>query len=179
MPIVAQLFFMQPTGGDKREELMEALLRVDWLTLVMGVILGIPVAYVIGILAHMHTPKFVQFLENRKLLKKYKTRQQALVIFNRIKSFHDRRADRYTHYILLAAGSVLSGLLASVFFNIFFNHVHDVPIGIDDAIILLLATLAVLVAALLLAGIYETARQLERFEDYKKEFEQRWGPIDV
>jgi hypothetical protein len=31
---------------------------------------------------------------------------------------------------------------------------------------------------LLLFGIYETARQIERFDDYKTEIEQRWGPID-
>jgi hypothetical protein len=29
-----------------------------------------------------------------------------------------------------------------------------------------------------LMGLYETARQLERFDDYKKEFEERWGPLD-
>ena len=101
------------------------------------------------------------------------------MVFNRIKSFHERRADRYAYYILLSTGSVLSALFASVFFNILFNHIHDIPIGIDDAVVLLIATVAVLVAVLLLAGIYETARQLERFDDYKKEFEQRWGPIDL
>jgi hypothetical protein len=126
----------------------------------------------------MHTPKLVSFLESRKLLKKHKTRQQALVVFNRIKSFHDGRADRYAHYILLSTGSVLCALLASVFLNIFFNHVHDIPIGIDDAVILLIATVAILFAAIFLTGIYQTGRQLERFDDYKKEFEQRWGPID-
>jgi hypothetical protein len=31
---------------------------------------------------------------------------------------------------------------------------------------------------LLLIGIYETARHIERFDDYKTEIEQRWGPID-
>ena len=68
---------------------LEALAKVDWLTLVIGIILGIPVAYGIGILTHMHAPKVVQFLENRKLLRRHKTRQRALAPFNRIKSFHD------------------------------------------------------------------------------------------
>ena len=34
-----------------------------------------------------------------------------------------------------------------------------------------------MMAVLLLTGIYETARHLERFDDYKKEFEERWGPL--
>jgi putative flippase GtrA len=149
-----------------------------WLGVVVTLVVGIPGAYIIAILANMHTPKLVNFLDSRKLLKKHKTRQQALVVFNRIKSFHDRSADRYAHYILLSTGSVLSALLASVFLNIFFNHVYDIPIGIDDAVILLIATVAILSAAIFLTAIYETARQLERFDDYKKEFETRWGAID-
>lgn len=177
IPIVS-FQFMQPTSGDKREPLMEALRNVDWLTLVIGVFLGVPVAYVIGILAHMHTPKVVQFLENRKLVKRYKTRQQALVVFNRIKSFHERRGDRYASYILLSTRYVLSGLLASILFGILFNYVRDTPIDVGDAIILILATTGALMAALLSTGIYETARQLERFDDYKNEFEERWGPVN-
>jgi hypothetical protein len=42
----------------------------------------------------------------------------------------------------------------------------------------LFAAISALMMLLLLTGIYETARQIERFDDYKAEFEQRWGPID-
>jgi len=31
---------------------------------------------------------------------------------------------------------------------------------------------------LFLTAIYETARQIERFDEYKAELEQRWGSID-
>jgi hypothetical protein len=31
------------------------------------------------------------------------------------------------------------------------------------------------ISFVLVAGIYETARQIERFEDYEKEFKERWG----
>jgi hypothetical protein len=157
---------------------MEALANVDWLTLVLGIILGIPVAYVIGVLAHMHTPKFVHYLESRKLLKTHKTRQQAIAVFNRVRSFHDGRRDRYAFYIICAVGSVLSGLVATICFTVFFNQVHDIPISIDYAFFLLLAVVGTLVAVILLEGIYETARQLERFNDYKAEFEARWGAVD-
>jgi hypothetical protein len=43
---------------------------------------------------------------------------------------------------------------------------------------LLVALLLALLAVGFLAGIYEAARQLERFDDYKKEFEERWGPLN-
>ena len=58
---------------------MEDLPHVDWATLLLGLLLGIPVAYVIGILTHMHGIRLERFFENRDLLKKRKTREQALV----------------------------------------------------------------------------------------------------
>jgi hypothetical protein len=73
---------------------MEDLPHVDWPTLVLGILLGIPVAYIIGIVAHMHAIRLGHFLENRKLLKKRKTRQQALVAFNRIKAFREGKRDK-------------------------------------------------------------------------------------
>ena len=45
-------------------------------------------------------------------------------------------------------------------------------------ILSLLALIAVLMPIACLAGIYEHARQIERFDDYKAEFERRWGPIE-
>ena len=44
---------------------------------------------------------------------------------------------------------------------------------------LLVALILAMLAVASLAAIYETARQLERFEDYKKEFEERWGPLSA
>jgi len=38
-----------------------------------------------------------------------------------------------------------------------------------------MALMAVLMTIAALAGVYEHARQIERFDDYKKEFEARWG----
>jgi len=157
---------------------MEALSRVDWLTLILGIILGIPVAYVIGILAHMHAPRFVRYLESRKLLKTHKTRQQALLIYSRVKAFHDGTRDRYAFYIVLAIGSVVSAILGSMLLLIIFTQNRDLPIPVEYGVILILATLAFLIAALSAIAIYNTARQIERFDDYKAEVEARWGPID-
>jgi hypothetical protein len=39
----------------------------------------------------------------------------------------------------------------------------------------LIALIAILMTVAALAGIYEHARQIERFDDYKEEFEASWG----
>lgn len=44
---------------------------------------------------------------------------------------------------------------------------------------LLVGLILAMLAVASLAGIYETARQIERFDDYKKEFEERWGPFSA
>ena len=52
--------------------------HVEWTTLILGaavgIVLGMPVAYLIGILSNVHAIRFMQFRDNRKLLKKAKTR---------------------------------------------------------------------------------------------------------
>ena len=148
-----------------------------WLGVIVTVILGLPGAYVIAILANMHTPRLVHFLEARKLLKTHKTRQQALQIFNRISAFRDGTRDRYAFYILLASTSVICAVTASTLIIITVFQ-HEFPLAVPFAIIILLAIMAGLVTLILLTSIYETARQIERFDDYKAEGELRWGPID-
>ena len=81
-----------------------------WLGVIVTVILGLPGAYVIAILANMHTPRLVEFLESRRLLKKHKTRKQALEMFNRVKAFRDGTRDRYPFYILLATAALICGI---------------------------------------------------------------------
>jgi hypothetical protein len=55
---------------------MEDLSNIHWLELGIGILLGLPAAYVIGILSHVHAIRFIHFRDNRKLLKKAKTREQ-------------------------------------------------------------------------------------------------------
>jgi hypothetical protein len=82
---------------------METLSHIDWPTLLIGMFLGIPITYGIGIVAILHAPRLAQFLDRRKLLKKTKTKKQALVVFSRVKSFHEGTSDRYPFYIILAS----------------------------------------------------------------------------
>jgi hypothetical protein len=151
--------------------------NVDWTTLILGAALGVlfgaPVAYLIGILSNMHAIRFMQFRDNRKLLKKAKTRQQALLIFQRIKAFREGKRDKYPFYMILASSAVCCSTLAGTFIVI---DVIRQDFSFEFRTVLgLLALIAVLMTVAFLAGIYEHARQIERFDDYKKEFEARWG----
>ena len=46
-------------------------------------------------------------------------------------------------------------------------------------IIAIRAVISFLFALLFLAAIYDTARQIERFDAYITEFETRWGSVDT
>jgi hypothetical protein len=111
-------------------------------------------------------------------MKKHKTRQQALVVFNRIKAFREGKRDRYAFYMLLVGAAIISALFASTLILIISIQVHEYPISIEYGIVALLAVVAFLLALIFLTTLYETARQIERFDDYKAELEKRWGPID-
>jgi hypothetical protein len=147
--------------------------NIDWTTLILGVVLGIPVAYLIGILSNVHAIRFMQFRDNRKLLKKAKTRQQALLIFQRIKAFKEGKRDRYAFYMILASSAVCCSTLAATL--ILINVIRQ-DLSFEFRMLLgLMALIAILMTVAVLAGIYEHARQIERFDEYKKEFEARWG----
>jgi uncharacterized membrane protein YvlD (DUF360 family) len=134
--------------------------------------LGVPVAYLVGILAHMHAIRFGRFLDNRKLLKKAKTRQQALVVFNRIKAFKENKRDRYPFYLICASSAVICAIISSTLVFVCI----DLELPLDKRLLLsCFVFMFAVISFVLVAGIYETARQIERFEDYEKEFKERWG----
>jgi hypothetical protein len=149
-----------------------------WAGVIVTLIVGIPVAYVIGLFANMHAPKLALFLESRKLLKRANTRKQALVAYNRIKDFRENRRDRYPYYMLLASAATMCAILAAVLLLMISIHSYELPISIEYLVVMLVAIIAILFALIFLVAIYDTARQIERFDNYKAEFEKRWGPID-
>jgi multidrug transporter EmrE-like cation transporter len=149
-----------------------------WAGLILTVVVGLPGAYVMGVLATLHSPRWSQYLQSRKLLKTQKTKEQALVVFNRIKAFREGKQDRYPFYMLLATSSILCAIFASTMILIISIQVHEYPISVEYAIVAALAVVAIASSLILLAAIYETARQIERFDDYKAEFERRWGSVD-
>jgi hypothetical protein len=149
-----------------------------WVGLILTVVIGLPGAYLMGVLASLHTPRWSEYLQNRKLLKTRKTKQQALVTFNRIKDFREGKRDKYPFYMLLGTGSVLCAVFASTMILIISNQVLEYPVAVEYMTVAALAAVGIASSVILLATIYETARQIERFDDYKAEFEQRWGSSD-
>jgi membrane protein implicated in regulation of membrane protease activity len=135
---------------------------------VMSLVLAVPLA----VAANLLTPHVFSYLEKRRLIKARKTRTQALLIYNRIRAFREGRRDRYSYSILLAGSAVLCAIASS---TIIIGVLLISPSFEPTMVFLLIAFILALFAVGFLAGIYETARQLERFHDYKKEFEERWG----
>src|SRR5262245_60568285 len=137
---------------------------------VIALVLAVP----LGVAANLLTFRVVAYLENRKLIKARKTRAQALVTYNRIRAFKEGRRDKYAWYFVVATSGVVCAIASS---TIIIAVLLTSP-GFEPALILLLvAFILAMFAVACVAGIYETARQLERFDDYKKEFEERWGPL--
>ena len=150
---------------------MDKLDLSAWISIV-ALILVIP----LGVASNLLTYRFSSFLERRKLIKTHKTRQQALQGYERVKAFHEGRRDKYPYYMLLVGTAVLLCIVAATI--VIVAVVASPPLEI----ILMCFGFAVVFAMMsivLLAGLYWTERQLERFDDYKKEFEQQWGPIDA
>ncbi len=74
-------------------------------------------------------------------------------------------------------GSVISAVTTSTLIFVFLLQKDFLP-NIVLTIYSLTAAMAFLLMIILLAAIYENARQIERFDDYKAEFEKRWGTIE-
>ena len=150
-----------------------------WVGLVLTLVIGLPGAYIMGVLGNLHTPRWSRYLQSRKLLKTHKSKRKALLVFNRIKNFHEGRRDKYPFYILLASGAIISATLGFILILLVLTENHDIPVAPEYGIMLIISAGAFVVASILLTSLYETSRQLERFDDYKTEFEQRWGPVDA
>jgi hypothetical protein len=148
-------------------------MSIESIALWIGVI-SLVLAVPLTVIGNLISPRVASYLDRRQLIKARRTKEQALRIYNRIRAFREGRRDRYPYYILLAGSAVLCAIASS---TIVVVVVLISPSFEPGAISLLIALLLALLAVGFLAGIYETARQLERFDDYKKEFEERWGPL--
>jgi hypothetical protein len=140
---------------------------------IIGLVLAVPLGVAANLLTSLLTPRLVSYLEKRRLIKAGKTRRQALLVYNRIRAFQEGRRDRYVFYILLASSSVLLAIASSTLVIVI---VLISPQFENAVVFLVMAFVLAFGAVILLASIYETARQLDRFDDYKREFEERWGP---
>jgi hypothetical protein len=128
-------------------------------------------------------------LEKRKLVKTDQTRLLAIQAYNRVKAFHNRTRDRYSYYLILVGWSaicaVVSGTNTVLLFvlhpDIQFNFQPDPQLhpGLGIVILLALAIAFALFAVMFMVILYDVSRHLENFDAYKRELEDRWGPIDI
>jgi len=144
---------------------------------IVALILAIPV----GVMSHVLGHRFLQQLEKRKLVKANATRQQAIRTYNLIKSFHNRTRDRYAYYLVLAGWAVICAIVSSTSIILIVFIKPNMQINPPDPLAVVLIAFAfvfALFAVVLMVVLYGTSRQLDRFDDYKAELEQQWGPID-
>jgi hypothetical protein len=143
---------------------------------IITLILAIPV----GVMSHVLGHRFLLHLEKRKLVKGDATRQQAIRQYNRIKSFHNRTRDRYPYYLLLTGSAVICAIASStsIIVIVLIKPDTQIPVSPPTLLIFFLAIAGALLAVLMMLGIYETSRHLDRFDAYKAELEQQWAPID-
>jgi ABC-type Co2+ transport system permease subunit len=139
-----------------------------WLS-VTALALAIP----LGVASNLLTAQVIAYLEKRRLLKSHRTKQQALIVFNRIKAFKEGRRDRYPFYLILASSAACCSVIASTLILVACIQ-QDLSFETRIAVALF-ALIGALMTIVLLGVIYETARQIERFDDYKAEFEKSWG----
>jgi hypothetical protein len=148
---------------------------------IIGIVLAVPV----GVMSHVLGQRFSAHLEKRKLVRGDATRQQAIRAYHRIKSFHNRTRDRYPYYLMLAGWAVICAVGSATCIILIALIKPDIqllgpvePVGPLVVVLLVLAVAFALFAVLLMLTLYATARQLDRFDDYKAELEQQWGPFD-
>ena len=143
-------------------------------------IIALILAFPVAVMGHLFGHRLLLNLERRKLVKGDATRQQAIQAYNRVKSFHNRTRDRYPYYLLLAGSAVICALASStsIIVIVLINPDTMIPVSPMTFLLFVLAIGGAVLAVLLMAGLYETSRRLDRFDAYKAELEQQWGPID-
>jgi H+/gluconate symporter-like permease len=137
---------------------------------IIALILAIP----LGVAANLLTPRLLESLEKRKLLTEGRNREQELRTYRHIKAFREGKKDKYAYYMILASSSVLCGLIASTLFVVGLPNANEWQ-QLAFAFSLVFAIFAIA----LLAIISSTARRIEQFDKYKRELEERWGPVDA
>jgi hypothetical protein len=143
----------------------------DWIGII-GLVLAVP----LGVATNLLTPRVVSWLEKRKLIKTHKSRQQALRTYNLIRSFHEGKQDKYPHYLMFASVAVMCAQASTML--VILLLLYDLPSFEAKMTTGFVAVICALFGALLMVSIYTTDRAVVNFDAYKKEFENRWGPIE-
>jgi hypothetical protein len=136
-------------------------------------VLSIPM----GMVTIMLTPRFVAYLDKRKLIKSHRTKAQDVAGYRGIEAFKNGSRDRYASYIGLAVLSVLCAIGGATTVLLWELKPWDPDISLlpNNALLAILTLLFFLLSVLFLVIIAVTARRLERFDEYTAEIRNKWG----
>jgi hypothetical protein len=157
-------------AGDKGEANVDTSI---WLG-VAFFLLSIPM----GIATNMLTPRFVAYLEKRKLVKSNRTKEQDIASYRQIEAFKNGTRDKYASYIgmaVLAIFFAIGGNTLLILMTIRNPHLEGWQLSPPDIFLPLLAIFSLLISTLMLISIFVTSQRIERFDDYAAELRKKWG----
>jgi hypothetical protein len=147
----------------------------DWLGIV-SLVLAIP----LGIATNLLTPRLVDYLGRRKLVKTTRTKEQELRAYHQVKAFKLGVRDKYPFYMITATLCICFELAAA---TLALSGLVSLPISPDDFLTVhpARAILGILTGGLFMLGIVfliiipSTERRLEHFDEYTAEVRKKWG----
>jgi hypothetical protein len=133
-----------------------------------------------GIATNMLTPRFVSYLEKRKLIKSNRSREQDIAAYRSIEAFKNGSRDKYASYIAMSALSVIfamGGATCVLLLALKYGTlVEDTVLQHQPVFFLSFLTFVfLLLSFLFLAIIIGTARRIDRFAEYTAEIRKKWG----
>jgi|HubBroStandDraft_6_1064221.scaffolds.fasta_scaffold354781_3 fatty acid desaturase len=135
---------------------------------VVGVVVGLVLTIPLNIASNLLTPRVINYLERRKIIKSHRSKEQELANYKRVDAFKNG-----TIYILLATATVICAVGVATCLVLAVLGYGDFTVFPNP--LLLLAFLLGVFATLFMVIIAGTARQIEQFEQYKAEIRKKWG----
>jgi hypothetical protein len=134
----------------------------------------------LGIVTNLLTPRIITYLENRKLIKSRRTKEQDLAAYKSVKDFKNGTRDKYPVFLALAVFSVNCAIGAAVcvlLAALKYGTLDEATLFFSQPIVFLslLAFLFFLLSILFLILIVTTERRIERFDEYTAEIRTKWG----
>jgi hypothetical protein len=143
---------------------------------VTSLVLAIP----LGIASSLLTTRVVAYLEQRKLIKSHRTKEQDIVAYRGIEAFKNGTRDKYPSYLALAVFSVncaIGGATCVLLLALKYGELGETTLLPSQPTIFLslLTFLFFLLGILFVILIPITDRRIERFDDYTAEIRKKWG----
>jgi hypothetical protein len=119
-------------------------------------------------------------LEQRKLIKSKRTKEQDIAAYRSIEAFKNGTRDKYSSYIGLAILSVncaIGGATCVLLLALKYGTFDETSLfpSQHTVFLSLIASLFFLLSILFLVIIVTTDRRIERFDDYTAEIRKKWG----